>query len=253
MFVRSLCGLAMGPFMGLNNALLVSWAPTDEVARLGLIDSSGRYLGYILIFGGGGPLAAALGWEYLSYLTAIISAIIGTLCIFYVEERPEHSKFITRDELAFIVRTRANPGDKGAHLPKMKNIFTSGAFWAVVSSWVSMSLTVVYLQTILAFMLTQAYGLTTTQAGLVGLVLPTVDFFVANSFSVITDKLGVRFSKILVRKGLVCSLAFARAILMASVVATMGDLIPTVVLIVFINSLSTAEIAAVQVNSLANT
>ena len=114
----------MGPISGLNNALLVSWAPTDEVARLGLIDCSGKYLGPILIFGGGGPLAGALGWELLSYIIATLSAVIATLCIFFVEERPEHSKFIKRDELAFIVKKRApranSNGQKMAHLPIMR-------------------------------------------------------------------------------------------------------------------------------------
>ena len=125
---------------------------------------------------------------------------------------------------------------------------------ALLSSWMNVTLVNVYAYSILAFMLTQAYGLDTKQAGLIGLSLPCADFFVANTFSIVVDKLGQRFKNklIYVRKGLVCSIAFLRAGLFFILFIAADNLISFVVILVFISALNTAEQVAIQDEILRN-
>ena len=160
-------------------------------------------------------------------------------------------------------------GEVRLSVPIWKAVFTSskliwasykyliflGAFMALLSSWMNVTLVNVYAYSILAFMLTQAYGLDTKQAGLIGLALPCADFFVANTFSIVVDKLGQRYkeSLIYVRKGLVCSIAFLRAGLFFILFIAADNLISFVVILVFISALNTAEQVAIQDEILRNT
>jgi ACS family hexuronate transporter-like MFS transporter len=102
LIVRVLFGFSEGPMSSTTNRTCASWFPRQEAARAVGFTFSGQTFGSAIA----APLvvfvAAAFGWRVAFMALTALGLIWSVLWVIFVNDRPDQSRFVSREEADFI-------------------------------------------------------------------------------------------------------------------------------------------------------
>ncbi|XP_059615125.1 sialin-like [Phlebotomus argentipes] len=131
MAARILEGLFEGVIMPSMHAILSRWAPVFERSRMASLCITGCYAGTVIAMPLSGVLASNLGWKSVFYYFGSFGALWCSLWILFIRPYPESDSFISKEEAAYIVKSKGSESEEKIVHPWRK-ILTSTAVWAIV-------------------------------------------------------------------------------------------------------------------------
>lgn len=126
--VRVLQGIGGALAFPCSHAIFSRWAPINERSRMISISLSGIFFGSLTANSLSGVIAAYLGWPSIYYIFGLMGIIWCLFWGFFVGNSPEEDKFITNDEMKYIVENRGN-SNSDFNIP-WKRILSSKPVWA---------------------------------------------------------------------------------------------------------------------------
>ncbi|XP_055838544.1 putative inorganic phosphate cotransporter [Episyrphus balteatus] len=130
-FIRIIQGLSQGFLFPLVHAHLATWAPTEEITRLGGLSHTGVEFGIIFAMGLSGFIAgSSLGWPGNFYVFGLIGVLFCLIWMILAENSPSRSKSINLEEKDYILRSQSKASDsQTARIPvPWRKILTSIPF-----------------------------------------------------------------------------------------------------------------------------
>lgn len=137
-FSRVLLGLGEGMHWPLNSKWVKSWFPAHERARANMFWNFGLSMGPIIT----GPLVT---WMILASGTwrtpFIVFALLGLflmvpLILFVAKDRPSDSKFVSKEELAYI---QSDQAEEVSETIKISQVLKKSDFWLLLINWSGMA------------------------------------------------------------------------------------------------------------------
>ncbi|VVC38183.1 Major facilitator superfamily,Major facilitator superfamily domain [Cinara cedri] len=185
--LRAIEGIFEGMTYPAIYAVWSRWAPPDECTRLGSFALSGSYLGTVVGYPMCGWLAENFGWPSTFYVPGCISIMWCVIWLTCVAESPINDKFITKQELKYIVDSIGPTSDKKNCISKYpwKDIFTSMPVWAIAcahfcENWGFYTLLTQlpsYMSEVLKFNIEKGSLLSATPYLVMTIILQTTGFF----------------------------------------------------------------------------
>lgn len=133
--LRFIQGLSQGFLFPLVHDHLATWAPCEELTRLGGLSHTGVECGSILAMFLTGLIAgSSFGWPGNFYVFGGIGFLFCLLWVVFAENSPSRSKSITPEEKEYILRSQAKASDsQTARIPvPWRAIFTSVPFLSLM-------------------------------------------------------------------------------------------------------------------------
>ncbi|GGL47631.1 MFS transporter [Sporolactobacillus putidus] len=137
-FSRVLLGLGEGMHWPLNSKWVKAWFPAHERARANMFWNFGLSMGPIIT----GPLVtwmilASGTWSTPFIVFALLGLIIMVpLILIVAKDRPEESRFVSKDELTYI---QSDKTEEVAETVKMSQVFRKSDFWLLLINWSGMA------------------------------------------------------------------------------------------------------------------
>ncbi|XP_025419440.1 vesicular glutamate transporter 1-like isoform X2 [Sipha flava] len=132
-FLRVVEGVFEGVVYPGIHAVWSRWAPPAERTRLGSFAFSGSFVGTVIGYPICGWLAANYGWPSTFYVPGFVAILWCSVWLTCIAESPIEDKYITKEELMYIIDSIGPTGDKklGFLNYPWKDILTSTPVWAI--------------------------------------------------------------------------------------------------------------------------
>lgn len=127
---RVVMGFVQAVTVPIAVTFLASWSPILERSRMKSIIASGAFIGTVLTMPISGAVGEYLGWQWIFYVFAITSYVWCLFWVICIRSTPENDRFITKEELQFIHRTKGDSASKTVPIP-WKYVLTSIPVWSV--------------------------------------------------------------------------------------------------------------------------
>uniref|UniRef100_A0A2A4JRY5 Putative inorganic phosphate cotransporter n=1 Tax=Heliothis virescens TaxID=7102 RepID=A0A2A4JRY5_HELVI len=135
---RVLMGLTQACLFPASHTLLGRWLPTSERTTYTGIVYSGSQVGTIIAMPLSGLLAeTVLGWKMIFYVTSAIMFLTAAIWYWFSASSPGEHSMMTEEEKTYIEMGLDTSSENKRRQPTpWKEIFKTGALWAIVSSHV---------------------------------------------------------------------------------------------------------------------
>ncbi|XP_047030315.1 putative inorganic phosphate cotransporter [Helicoverpa zea] len=135
---RVMMGLTQACLFPASHTLLGRWLPTSERTTYTGIVYSGSQVGTIIAMPLSGLLAeTALGWKMIFYVTSAIMFLTAAMWYWFSASTPGQHSMMTEEEKTYIEMGLDTSSENKRRQPTpWKEIFKSGALWAIVASHV---------------------------------------------------------------------------------------------------------------------
>jgi D-galactonate transporter len=144
--MRFLLGLAEAGFFPGIILYLTYWYPSHRRARIVSIFMTGIPLAGVI----GGPLSGWImkswdqvsglhGWQWMFFLEAIPSVIIGVVVYFYLDDRITSAKWLKDEEREILKKRIEEEESDKEHIPMMQ-VFKSGRMWTMSAIYFTMAM-----------------------------------------------------------------------------------------------------------------
>ncbi|XP_065208476.1 vesicular glutamate transporter 3-like [Planococcus citri] len=143
------CRFLIGAFDSFYNASALEacsrWIPKCERGTLISVSVNGVYVGIAIAYPICGLIISELGWAAVFYLLGGICVIMSLLCLILIRNQPSEDKWISKKELAYILKETDTVCPKKDITRPYRTILSSPPIWALctgyfVNGWVVMML-----------------------------------------------------------------------------------------------------------------
>lgn len=207
--VRALLGFGEGVAMPAMNNIISKWVPQEERARALSLTYSGMYLGSVVGLWLCPTLIVAFGWQSVFHIFGAIGFVWWIFWQTGASSRPQLSRTISSEELAFITKDSAEPTSSPDSSPTERKkvpwarLLSEPATWAIIIAHFCTTWGYFVLLTWLPTYFNQQLGFDLAASSFLSIVPWLAMFIFANIGGTIADYLlanGVSVAK--VRKGM---------------------------------------------------
>lgn len=136
--LRVIVGMITSIFVPLAYDVLSWWAPKQEAGLAIASSSAGLQLGILAQVLVGGAECQRIGWEWIFYISGILSVIYSVLWFALYREEPEQLSFVTKEEIELIHHNRMRKINVHAKVP-WRAILSNVSVWMCLICGVSQS------------------------------------------------------------------------------------------------------------------